>query len=86
MTGSAGVNVRGTNPRDFNFFEEEFQVQLAMALSASDPWKDDESDQIKVAKQLSLACSPSPPDDQGLSEFLSLKYWVSLSFVVSAIQ
>lgn len=75
VTESADANVRGRNPRDFNFFEEEFQVQLAMALSASDPRKDDESDQIKVAKQLSLACSPSTPDDQGLSEFLSLKYW-----------
>lgn len=72
------VNVSVRNPnRDFNFLEEEFQVQLAMALSASDPEtsKDEESDQIKAAKQLSLACSPSVPDNERLSEFISLKYW-----------
>jgi len=77
------VEVNGSvrNPnRDFNFMEEEFQVQLAMALSASDPEtrNDEESDQIKAAKQLSLACSPSVPDNERLSEFISLKYWVSL--------
>ena len=77
------VEVNGSvrNPnRDFNFMEEEFQVQLAMALSASDPEtrNDEESHQIKAAKQLSLACSPSVPDNERLSEFISLKYWVSL--------
>ncbi|KAL2940355.1 Serine/threonine-protein kinase EDR1 [Bienertia sinuspersici] len=49
-----------------------------MAISASNPEtrNNDESDhQIMAAKQMSLACSPSVPDNERLSEFLSLKYW-----------
>ncbi|GMH06954.1 hypothetical protein Nepgr_008794 [Nepenthes gracilis] len=62
------------HPVDFNFFEEEFQVQLALALSASDPEtsKDTESDQIKAVKQLSLGRQLSVADN---SEFQSRKYW-----------
>ncbi|XP_057523598.1 serine/threonine-protein kinase EDR1 [Amaranthus tricolor] len=83
-TESVGANVISRNnnnnndPSDFNLIEEDFQLQLAMAISASDPEtrNDDESDhQIMAAKQLSLACSPSVPDNEKLSEFLSLKYW-----------
>ncbi|KAH9601927.1 hypothetical protein KSS87_003768 [Heliosperma pusillum] len=63
----------------FNYLEDEYQMQLAMAISASTGHvirNDDESDcQIKAAKQLSLACSPSVPDNERLSEFISLKYW-----------
>ncbi|KMS95140.1 hypothetical protein BVRB_011980 [Beta vulgaris subsp. vulgaris] len=75
---NVSVSVNRRNPADFNFIEEDFQLQLAMAISASDPEprNDDESDhQIMAAKQLSLACSPSVPDNERLSEFLALKYW-----------
>ncbi|KAK9742015.1 hypothetical protein RND81_03G143300 [Saponaria officinalis] len=74
---SSGCDVRVS--KDFNYFEDEFQMQLAMAISASTDHEvrnDDDSDcQIKAAKQLSLACSPSVPDNERLSEFISLKYW-----------
>ncbi|RAL37980.1 hypothetical protein DM860_000674 [Cuscuta australis] len=58
---------------DFNFFEEEFQVQLALAISVSDPdsREDPETAQIKAAQQISLGCSPSETS----SEFLSRRYW-----------
>lgn len=63
---------------DFNALEEEFQVQLAMAISASDPdsRQDTESAQIDAAKRMSLGCSPSVSGSQALAEFLSLQYWV----------
>ncbi|KAA8521282.1 hypothetical protein F0562_011972 [Nyssa sinensis] len=62
------------NSVDFNFFEEEFQVQLALSISVSDPdaREDPETAQIKAAKQISLGCSPS----ETLVEFLSLRYWI----------
>eukprot|EP00268_Persea_americana_P004618 TRINITY_DN1148_c0_g2_i4.p1 TRINITY_DN1148_c0_g2~~TRINITY_DN1148_c0_g2_i4.p1 ORF type:complete len:998 (+),score=218.27 TRINITY_DN1148_c0_g2_i4:146-3139(+) len=61
---------------DFNFFEEEFQVQLALAISASDDRDDPESKQIKAAKRMSLGCSHAAPHDgETLVEFLSLRYW-----------
>ncbi|GER32108.1 kinase family protein [Striga asiatica] len=59
---------------NFIYFEEEFQMQLALAISVSDPGQtlvDPETAQINVAKQISLGCSPS----QSLSEFMSLRYW-----------
>lgn len=61
---------------DFNFFEEEFQMQLALAISVSSepPARvadDAETAQIKAAKERSLGCSPS----ESLVEFLSLRYW-----------
>ncbi|KAJ0914823.1 putative protein kinase TKL-CTR1-DRK-2 family [Helianthus annuus] len=61
---------------DSNFFEEEFQMQLALAISVSsgsvtagEP--DAETAQIKAAKQRSLGCSP----DESVFEYLSLRYW-----------
>ncbi|XP_021907744.1 probable serine/threonine-protein kinase SIS8 [Carica papaya] len=62
---------------DFNFLEEEFQVQLALAISASDPdtRQDPETAQIDAAKRISLGCSPSDTDTNALVEFLSLRYW-----------
>ncbi|KAI7988840.1 Vacuolar sorting protein 3 [Camellia lanceoleosa] len=47
------------NSVDFNFFEEGFQVQLALAISVSDPdsREDPETVQIKDAKQISLGKS-----------------------------
>ncbi|CAO2818053.1 unnamed protein product [Amaranthus hypochondriacus] len=80
ITENVGVVVdrENSNRSDFNLIEEDFQLQLAMAISASgsENQVDDDSDkQIMAAKQLSLACSPSVPDNEKLSEFLSLKYW-----------
>ncbi|KAI3728131.1 hypothetical protein L6452_16761 [Arctium lappa] len=61
---------------DSNFFEEEFQMQLALAISVSSGsvetgQPDAETAQIKAAKQRSLGCSPS----ESLVEYLSLRYW-----------
>ncbi|KAA3477476.1 serine/threonine-protein kinase EDR1-like [Gossypium australe] len=52
---------------DFNLLEEEFQMQLALAISASDP----ETAQIDAAKRFSLAGS----DAGAFVELLSLRYW-----------
>ncbi|XP_022750095.1 serine/threonine-protein kinase EDR1-like [Durio zibethinus] len=52
---------------DFNLLEEEFQMQLALAISASDP----ETAQIDAAKRISLAST----DTNAFVEFLSLRYW-----------
>ncbi|KAL2517859.1 Serine/threonine-protein kinase CTR1 [Abeliophyllum distichum] len=67
-------DLENQNFNDFNFFEEEFQVELALAISVSDQGPNDgdpETAQINAAKQISLGCSPA----QSLSEFLSLRYW-----------
>lgn len=64
---------------DFNLLEEEFQVQLALAISASDPdtREDAESAQIDAAKRISLGCPVAPVivTDSPV-ESLSLRYWV----------
>ncbi|XWS70255.1 hypothetical protein CRYUN_Cryun03dG0032900 [Craigia yunnanensis] len=52
---------------DFNLLEEEFQMQLALAISASDP----ETAQIDAAKRISLAGT----DTNAFVEVLSLRYW-----------
>lgn len=65
---------------DFNLLqEEEFQMQLALAISASDSDRRDsaESAQIDAAKQISLGYSASLTDTQALVQFQSLRYWVS---------
>ncbi|KAL9230381.1 hypothetical protein vseg_005743 [Gypsophila vaccaria] len=81
-SGSVGGGGSGGEVKEYNYLEDEYQMQLAMAISASTgdevraEVEDDECDcQIKAAKQLSLACSPSVPDNHRLSEFISLKYW-----------
>lgn len=63
---------------DFNLLEEEFQVQLALAISASDPdsREDPETAQIDAAKRISLGGSASVTDNQALVKFLSPRYWV----------
>ncbi|XP_038897788.1 serine/threonine-protein kinase EDR1 [Benincasa hispida] len=73
----ASGDVVGGGCVDFNALEEEFQVQLAMAISASDPdsRQDTESAQIDAAKRMSLGCSPSVSGSKALAEFLSLQYW-----------
>ena len=53
---------------DFDLLEEEFQMQLALAISASDP----ETAQIDAAKRISLAGT----DTNAFVEALSLRYWV----------
>lgn len=76
---------------DFRLFEEEYQVQLALAISASDPdgLEDPDSVQMKAAKRMSLGCSlgvgTAAADSVGVGgadessmEFLSLRYRVSL--------
>ncbi|KAE8664382.1 Serine/threonine-protein kinase CTR1 [Hibiscus syriacus] len=54
---------------DFNLLEEEFQMQLALAISASDP----ETAQIDAAKRISLA--GPVPEANVLIELFSLRYW-----------
>ncbi|XP_010925411.1 serine/threonine-protein kinase EDR1 isoform X2 [Elaeis guineensis] len=68
---------------DFSLFEEEYQVQLALAISASDPdgLEDPDSVQINAAKRMSLGCLVVPggggggcAGDESHMEFLSLRY------------
>ncbi|KAE8658067.1 Serine/threonine-protein kinase CTR1 [Hibiscus syriacus] len=54
---------------DVNLLEEEFQMQLALAISASDP----ETAQINAAKRFSLAGAGS--DANAFVELLSIRYW-----------
>lgn len=77
VTTERTAGIAQDSAMDYNFLEEEFQVQLALAISASDPdaREDPESVQIKAAKQMSLGCSPSVADRETLVEFLSLRYW-----------
>ncbi|XP_076891508.1 putative serine/threonine-protein kinase SIS8 [Bidens hawaiensis] len=67
------VNDHSNSTVDSSFFEEEFQMQLALAISVSSgsAQPDAESAQINAAKQRSLGCSPS----ESFVEFLSLRYW-----------
>ncbi|KAG1330120.1 serine/threonine-protein kinase EDR1 [Cocos nucifera] len=68
---------------DFSLFEEEYQVQLALAISASDPdgLEDPDSVQINAAKRMSLGCLVVPEGggssagDESHMEFLSRRYW-----------
>ncbi|XP_059452879.1 probable serine/threonine-protein kinase SIS8 isoform X2 [Corylus avellana] len=62
---------------DFNLLEEEFQMQMALAISASDPdaREDPETAQINAAKRISLGCAAPVPDSQAVVKFLSLRYW-----------
>ncbi|KAG6414538.1 hypothetical protein SASPL_121910 [Salvia splendens] len=72
-TGSSSSGGNSSNS-NISFFEEEFQMQLALAISVSDPGQncvDPETAQINVAKQISLGYAPS----QNLSESLSLRFW-----------
>ncbi|KAI4337136.1 hypothetical protein L6164_015585 [Bauhinia variegata] len=73
----SGGGLSGDSGVDFNLLEEEFQMQLALAISASDPdvRKDPESAQINAAKQMSLGCAASVTDTEALVQFQSLRYW-----------
>lgn len=88
VTASAAVGTAGTGG-NFSLFEEEYQVQLALALSSSDPdgVEDLDSVQMKAAKRMSLVSSAtaeagvgSGGGEQNAMEFLSLRYWVSFFF------
>ncbi|PKA63645.1 Serine/threonine-protein kinase EDR1 [Apostasia shenzhenica] len=82
---STAVCAGGGGGGDFSLLEEEYQVQLALAISASDPNGIDDLDsvQMKAAKQMSLesaaatagvgSCSGGNSDDN--MELLSLRYW-----------
>lgn len=83
IDGTASVG--GDTGVDFSLMEEEFQMQLALAISASDPdvRKDPDSAQIDAAKQMSLGCEASITDTEALVQFQSLRYWVLIiSFVI----
>ncbi|KAK6119568.1 hypothetical protein DH2020_046697 [Rehmannia glutinosa] len=70
----ASSSAENESSNNFNYLEEEFQMQLAMAISVSDPGQtcvDSETAQIDAVKQISLGRSPS----QSLAEFLALRYW-----------
>ena len=73
--GGGGINGGDDKGVDFGLMEEEFQMQLAMAISAShsDVRKDPDSAQIDAAKQMSLGCETSVSDTV---QFQSLRYWV----------
>ncbi|KAK8645085.1 hypothetical protein V6N13_118938 [Hibiscus sabdariffa] len=64
---SAGGDKTAGDDVDFSLLEEEFQMQLALAISASDP----ETVQIDAAKRISLAGTGTST----FVEFLSLRYW-----------
>ncbi|MCL7039497.1 hypothetical protein MKW94_006229 [Papaver nudicaule] len=82
-TSSSSNNVVVNNTVDFNFFEEEFQVQLALAISASDPDDSELDHQIKAHKRSSrvLPCvgggggGSIGPVVESPVDFLSLRYW-----------
>ncbi|KAK8936649.1 Serine/threonine-protein kinase EDR1 [Platanthera zijinensis] len=64
-------------PVDYFSSEEEFQVQLALAISASKlELKDDpDGDQIRAATLLSLGTPGQGRLEEGMAESLSRRYW-----------
>ncbi|XP_010519852.1 PREDICTED: serine/threonine-protein kinase EDR1 [Tarenaya hassleriana] len=75
--GLAGRDLTAVDGVDFNMMEEEFQVQLAMAISASDPDSRENADtaQIDAAKRISLGVPAPATDADSVVDFLSLRYW-----------
>ncbi|XP_010555009.1 PREDICTED: serine/threonine-protein kinase EDR1-like isoform X2 [Tarenaya hassleriana] len=65
------------NGVDFNMMEEEFQVQLAMAISVSNPDSRENADtaEIDAAKRISLGVPAPLADSDSVVDFLSLRYW-----------
>ncbi|CAK7352978.1 unnamed protein product [Dovyalis caffra] len=78
-TAVEAISASNSGGIDFNLLEEEFQMELALAISASDPdsSQDAESAQIDAAKRISLRSCPVVPvnDADSLAESLSLRYW-----------
>ncbi|KAF8118205.1 hypothetical protein N665_0006s0197 [Sinapis alba] len=62
---------------DFGLMEEEYQVQLAMAISVSDPDPRENADtaQLDAAKRISLGVKAPVTDADSAVDFLSLRYW-----------
>jgi len=85
VTPGGGV-IPVVNRQDFFSSEEEFQVQLALAISASNSeFRDDpEKDQIHAATLLSLGGLriDSTRNKDDAAEALSRQYWVSSCAVV----
>ncbi|KAJ7522892.1 hypothetical protein O6H91_18G030400 [Diphasiastrum complanatum] len=72
-TGASPVESGGTQ-LDFQFMEEEYQVQLAMALSMSkDERPDPEMLEIEAVKKISLGLCPTPSNSH--VEALAYRYW-----------
>lgn len=70
----------GEDRQDYFSSEEEFQVQMALAISASNSefGGDLDGDQIRAAKLLSLGRDRINQDrEEGTVESLSRSYWVS---------
>jgi len=80
--GGGGLSAM-VNRQDFFSSEEEFQVQLALAISASNSefrgGDDPEKDQIHAATMLSLGGNriDSTRSKDDVAEALSRQYWVS---------
>jgi len=80
--GGGGLSAM-VNRQDFFSSEEEFQVQLALAISASNSefrgGDDPEKDQIHAATMLSLGGNriDSTLSKDDVAEALSRQYWVS---------
>jgi hypothetical protein len=80
--GGGGLSAM-VNRQDFFSSEEEFQVQLALAISASNSefrgGDDPEKDQIHAATMLSLGGNriDSTQSKDDVAEALSRQYWVS---------
>ncbi|CAF2119311.1 unnamed protein product [Brassica napus] len=62
---------------DFGLMEEEYQVQLAMAISVSDPDPRENADtaQLDAAKRISLGVKAPVTNADSAVDFLSLRYW-----------
>lgn len=81
----------GPGGSDFSLLEEEYQVQLALAISATDPHGIDdlESVQIKAAKHMSLETAAATAgvgrSTENNMELLSFRYWVTSSFTLCSV-
>ncbi|CAB87658.1 MAP3K delta-1 protein kinase [Arabidopsis thaliana] len=76
-----GRDLTAVDGVDFNLMEEEYQVQLAMAISVSDPDPRENADtaQLDAAKRISLGVSAPVTDADSAVDFLSLRYWSGCS-------
>lgn len=85
VRGATGSVFRDIEREAITRFEEEYQVQLAMVISQSDPdgLEDPDLVQIKAAKQISLGCGGRIDGDAMAMEMemLSLRYRVRLCLV-----
>ena len=82
VSSAAAAAAAGANRADYISSEEEFQVQLALAISASNSeFRDDpEKDQIRAATLLSLGGHRRDlvrDKEEVSAETLSRQYWVS---------